>query len=158
MRRKKNIGTGLISLVVFLIAFTVFSAVFDSKTAFALTDAQIQQKALVECAKDYGVTSKDYAQFQKNDPGKTCISTFIIIYKDSSQATFDSVCSGKVGISQSGCLIGRTLGKKSREADQPTGGGGGGGGTNLSDATIRSIADSDPACQVGSKELKACLC
>jgi hypothetical protein len=155
MHRHKNLGTGLLFLAILILSNVGFNLFLNNQAVYALTDAQIQQKALEDCAKNSGVSSKDYDKYKKSETGKACIAAYVTIYKDASQATFDKVCGGKTGSSQAGCLIGRKLGKDAREADQPSGGG---GGTTLTDAQIRAIANNDNACQTGSKELKdACI-
>jgi hypothetical protein len=155
MHRHKNLGTGLLFLAILMLSNISFNLFLNNRAVYALTDAQIQQKALEDCAKNSGVSSKDYDVYKKSEAGKACIAAYVTIYKDASQATFDKVCTGKTGSSQAGCLIGRNLGKAARDADQPSGGG---GGTTLTDAQIKAIANNDNACQVGSKELKnACI-
>jgi hypothetical protein len=120
--------------------------------------ADLAQRALVDCAKNYNIPASQYNAFKASDIGSACISAYQVVYKDASQKTFDSVCAGKTGREQGGCLVGRNLGKTAREADQKQNGGNGGSGTTLTDTQIKDIAESDDACQVGSSELRsACV-
>jgi hypothetical protein len=154
MHKYKNFGLGL-SLMAATFCF-VSVLFFGSTPAHALTDSEIQAKGVAACGKNEQLNPKDYAAFAKTTQGKACVDAFVIIYKDASQTTFDNVCAGKTGSAQAGCLIGRTLGKQAREADQASNGSG--GGSTLSDAQIKAIASNDNACQVGSSALKnACI-
>jgi hypothetical protein len=159
MRAYKNKSNGFVILVALLVLNICCSLFLNNPSAEAqvVSGAALQQQALVDCAKQYGVGSNQYNQFKANSPGKDCINSYVIVYQDASQAIFDGVCAklSPGTPAQAGCLIGRTLGQKARQANQPSGGG---GGTTLTDAQIKAIAANDSACQVGSSELKnACI-